>query len=115
MRCFSLSLSLSLSLNFDLSSVKQEAALFCVEFPPKKKKREKGESFPHKKRRYNTKQLVKLNNVFVWKTFKRRGFEDRASVAEKKKKEHQRIIQFVFFVFFRSEEQYYCVRFVVRR
>ena len=68
--------------------------------------------FHTKKKIYKTQ--ITLNDVFVWKTFKRCGFEDRAaSVAEKK--EHQRSIQFVFFVFFRSEEQYYCVRFVVRR
>lgn len=76
--------------------------------------------YARKRRVFHTKKKIYIKhnhvkqNVFVWKTFKRRGFEDRAaSVAEKK--EHQRSIQFVFFVFFRSEEQYYCVRFVVRR
>ena len=61
-------------------------------------------SFPHKK------EEIKHNgeNVFVWKTERR--FEDRASVAEKKERQN---IQFFFFVFFRSEEQY-CFRCVVR-
>ena len=103
--CFSLSLSL-LILNFDLSRLVQ-AALFCVEFAPKMRER----NFPHATKEDKTQNNVKLN-VFVWKTERR--FEDRASVAEKKKERQRVQLFFVFFVFLRSEERYCFLRFVVR-